>query len=387
MVTDPRPTGDRCSTASCRDRRRQSLRGGHWVRHLTHGLYHIVRDRLSGGCCAATITRCSASSRSTARDRRPIAPSWRTTCGTRSYSTTALAADGRAGVVDARGGVRRESLPALGSLRGEAADGGGRGAVPRVRVGRRHRPPRGRRQRRGPWHHPGRSALAADPGDRLRLAPGECAHRGSAEGQARRPGKPQSRTDSAKCGRSSSRKRAGGTSPRTRPDVEHGDVGDRHDERDQGTEGEAGGEAVTNEACSTRSMARRARSRCRRRGGQHERGEQRTARTGWRAGRSRCPPCSGDRSPDATSSALVGPVRQVETDPTLRRASTEPAREGDRVHQSVRRADRTAIPWPFCTTRTVTRRDNQARCGPAPLRCLQPGGGDPAGRRSRVEPT
>ena len=47
MVTDPRPTGD-----PLLDRVLSEIAAakphepGHWVRHLTHGLYHIVRDRL-----------------------------------------------------------------------------------------------------------------------------------------------------------------------------------------------------------------------------------------------------------------------------------------------------------------------------------------------------
>ena len=47
MVTDPRPTGD-----PLLDRVLSEIAAakphepGHWVRHLTHGLHHIVRDRL-----------------------------------------------------------------------------------------------------------------------------------------------------------------------------------------------------------------------------------------------------------------------------------------------------------------------------------------------------
>ena len=62
------------------------------------------------------------------------------------------------------------------------------------------------------------------------------------------------------------------------------------------------------------------------------------------------------RSPEAVMIALTGPVRQVETAPTQADAS-EP-----RPHTAVMAliggswpvARSTAMPWPFCTTSTVT---------------------------------
>ena len=62
-----------------------------------------------------------------------------------------------------------------------------------------------------------------------------------------------------------------------------------------------------------------------------------------------------ERSPDAVSRALVGPVRQVETAPTAAASSdqTPQAMVTTLIGASCRAARSTAMPCPFCTTSTV----------------------------------